>query len=230
MKTLSNTLKINKSNLMKRAWANFKAGKFQTFGEALKASWLTEKSNVVTYNINTLHKKYSNELVNYVTFKLNGNAFDAQDIVSEVFVKVNQNIYLFDSSKSSLKTWLYNITKNCMLDYIRAKKASKRNTEKTSYISDYQKDNGENVIEIANTESTNQLENSELSNAIAIAMQTLKPIEQKLIQMAEIEGFKYQEIANELNIPLNTVKVYILRAKAKLATQLKQTYELYLQA
>ena len=227
MKTSTNSLKINKSNLMKRAWAMFKAGKFQTFGEALKASWVTEKSNVVIYNINTLHKKYSNELINYVTFKLNGNAFDAQDIVSEVFVKVNQNIYLFDSSKSSLKTWLYNITKNCMLDYIRTKKASKRNSEQTTYISDYQKDNGEDWINVSNPETSNELENKELATAINKAMQTLKPSEQEIVKLVLMQGYKYQEVSDMLNLSLSNVKVIVLRAKEKLANELKQVYQLH---
>lgn len=227
MKTSTNSLKINKSNLMKRAWATFKTGKFKSFGEALKASWLTEKNNIVTYNINTLYKKYNNELLNYVTFKLNGNKFDSQDIVSEIFVKVNQNIYLFDCSKSSLKTWLYNIANNCVIDYMRSKKASKRNIEQTTYISEFQKDNGEDWLTIANPETSNELENKELATSIAKAMETLKPIEKQLVNLILMQGYKYQEVSDMLNINLNTVKVTINRIKTKLAIELKQVYKLH---
>jgi RNA polymerase sigma-70 factor (ECF subfamily) len=212
---------------MKRAWVMFKMSKHKTFSEALKASWLIEKNNVVTYNINTLYKKYNNELLNYVAFKINGNKFDSQDIVSEVFVKVNQNIYLFDSSKSSLRTWLYNITNNCIIDYVRSKKATKRNIEKTTYISEFQKDNGEDWLQPTNPDAINQLENNELASSIAKAMETLKPIEKQLANLILMQGYKYQEVSDMLNINLNIVKVTINRIKSKLAIELKQVYELH---
>lgn len=226
-KKRTNSLKINKSNLMKRAWAMFKNGKFTTFSDALKNAWQIEKNNIVSYNIDTIYKKYNNELLNYVTFKLNGNNFDAQDIVQETFLKINANIHTFDANKSALKTWIYNITNRTLIDYIRLKKANKRDTNQTTYLSEYQKDNGEDWLQPTNPDAINELENNELGASINKAFDCLKPKEKEIATLILIEGYKYQEVSDILNININTVKVSINRIRTKLAIELKNVYELY---
>jgi RNA polymerase sigma factor (sigma-70 family) len=54
------------------------------------------------------------------------NTADAEDITQEVFVKVYQNLQLYNADMASLKTWICRITINQSLDFIKAKKAKKR--------------------------------------------------------------------------------------------------------
>ncbi len=54
------------------------------------------------------------------------NQEDAQDIAQEVFVKVAQRHKSYNPEKSSLKTWIYQITINHCLDFVKAKKSKKR--------------------------------------------------------------------------------------------------------
>lgn len=217
------TNKMNKSIIMKRAWYLFKNNAFATFSECLKSSWAIQKSQPVL-NLDTLYKKYHNKLYNHVKFNMYGNSFDSDDIFSNVWIKVNNQLHTYKSEKSNIYTWLINIANSCITDWYRAKKASKRNTDQTTYISDFQKDNGEDYIDIPNQNESNLLESKELGDAMASAIKSLKPIEQKLIQLNVVDGYKYQEVSEMLEIPLNTVKVYIARAKAKLATKL-QSYK-----
>lgn len=51
---------------------------------------------------------------------------EAEDISQEVFVKVHQHYHTYDANTASLKTWIYRITVNQCLDFIKSKKSKKR--------------------------------------------------------------------------------------------------------
>ena len=53
------------------------------------------------------------------------NTADAEEITQDVFVKVHQKIHTF-GERSELKTWIYRITINQSLDFLRSKKRAKR--------------------------------------------------------------------------------------------------------
>lgn len=229
MKAQTNKQKYNKSAIMKRAWVYFRQNKFSSFGEALKASWKVEKINVtnIDYNINTIYKKYNTSLINYISYRLNGKLTDAEDIVAETYIKIVEKIHLFDSTKSSLKTWIYNVAYNTMLDHISKQNAAIRNVKQTSYISDYKNDNGLESFEVVDTNNINTLETTELGLEIQRAMNTLNERDKKIAQMILVEDYKYSEVSEYMDIPLNTIKVTVSRIKTKLTKELEQAYKLY---
>lgn len=229
MKAQTNKQKYNKSAIMKRAWVYFRQNKFSSFGVALKASWKVEKINVtnIDYNINTIYKKYNTSLINYISYRLNGKLTDAEDIVAETYIKIVEKIHLFDSTKSSLKTWIYNVAYNTMLDHISKQNAAIRNVKQTSYISDYKNDNGLESFEVVDTNNINTLETTELGLEIQRAMNTLNERDKKIAQMILVEDYKYSEVSEYMDIPLNTIKVTVSRIKTKLTKELEQAYKLY---
>lgn len=62
----------------------------------------------------------------------------------------------------------------------------------------------------------------DLKEAITMAMNTLPTIQRECIQLRDVEGYAYKEIANILNISDQQVQVYIFRARVALKRQLKE--------
>ena len=65
-----------------------------------------------------LYRAYREKVSGYVFSKLR-NTKDAEDLVSEVFLKVYQKYTTFDTERASVSTWIYTITKNTVTDYLR---------------------------------------------------------------------------------------------------------------
>lgn len=66
-----------------------------------------------------LYTEYRDKVNRYVFCKLR-NKNDAEDLVSEIFLKVYENLDTFDASLASVSTWIYTITRNAVTDYFRA--------------------------------------------------------------------------------------------------------------
>lgn len=66
-----------------------------------------------------LYTEYRDKVSRYVFCKLR-NKNDAEDLVSEIFLKVYENLDKFDASLASVSTWIYTITQNTVTDYFRS--------------------------------------------------------------------------------------------------------------
>ena len=64
---------------------------------------------------------YKEKVSAYVRNRIS-DAYAAEDIVSEVFMKVYQKLECYDESRASLSTWIYIITKNTVIDYYKKRK------------------------------------------------------------------------------------------------------------
>lgn len=62
--------------------------------------------------------QYRDKVGQYISAKITNRA-DAEDLVSETFLKVYEKFDTFDESRSSLSTWIYTITRNTVIDYFR---------------------------------------------------------------------------------------------------------------
>ena len=66
-----------------------------------------------------LYTEYRDKVSRYVFCRLQ-NKSDAEDIVSEIFLKVYEHFDTFDASLASVSTWIYTITRNTVTDYFRS--------------------------------------------------------------------------------------------------------------
>lgn len=146
------------------------------------------------------------------------NKMDADDAVQEVFIKLWNNMGKFNYLAA--KTWLMRTTHNVCIDLIR-----KRNSiNKHEFTID--EEIAENFI-VSNDQTTPEqnahfkLMDSKVKEAIKKMPENLRSV----FVLYEIQGLKYKEISKALDLPLNTVKVYMLRARKKLQEELKN-YEL----
>lgn len=149
-----------------------------------------------------LVEKYTSPLYNFIARLTNKT--DADDIVSEVFIKVWKHLDSFESTKSSFKTWIFTIAKNASTDFLRKKKSLV-----FSEILDNDKENpnsfAENIPDDAllPDAALQKLQDSSLLNKLIDNL----PFHYKTVIILHYqEEMTFIEISRVLGEPLNTVK------------------------
>lgn len=149
-------------------------------------------------------------LLKYFALKLTSNSEDAEDLLQETFLKALKYKDKFEAH-TNLKSWLYTIMKNTFINNYR-RSVRKRNIMTNSDDYDYIKPD---------------LSSSPVSPESSFNFKELNETIEQLNDDCKIpfkmhnEGFKYKEIADDLNLPIGTVKSRIFLARKKLASELK---------
>ncbi len=147
---------------------------------------------------------------------------DIEDICLESFQKAFSQIASYNSDYK-FSTWLYRIARNTAFDHISRKDREKTNLPTTS-ISESGSDADEIPYPVENPEDRiiNQQEYDKWISNIGL----LKEDYRVVAKMNLIDNFGYREIAEALDIPINTVKTRIRRAKARLMQMMNISDEL----
>ena len=124
------------------------------------------------------------------------NTEEAEDVLQEVFVKIWKNLDSYNENKGRFYTWILNIARNTAIDRLRSKNFNNSQKNLSS-------DNFVNLLE----------EGNKLVNKVdAIGLQEfIKRLKPKCIQIIDLlffKGYTQQEAADELEIPLGTVKTH----------------------
>lgn len=151
------------------------------------------------------------------------NIEDAEDIAQEVFVEVFNSIKKFKGD-SKLSTWIYRITTNKCLEFIRKKNTKKRfgflqsitgnaiPFDKTDYFTEM---NHPGIL----------LENKELNATLFKAINGLPESQSVVFTLHKIDGKSYQEVAEITNKSLSSVESIMFRAKKNLQKVLENYYK-----
>ena len=128
----------------------------------------------------------------------------AEEVIQEVMIAVWTKSSTYDSSKSSVSTWIYTIARNKRIDKIRK--------EKRHYLSE--SDEG---LEIP-VDSTQEKEifSAQVSNSLKKYMSNLPEEQSKLLKLSYFYNKTHADISTELKIPLGTVKSRIRLALTKM--------------
>ncbi|MDX1446634.1 RNA polymerase sigma factor [Lishizhenia sp.] len=132
------------------------------------------------------------------------NEEDARDLTQETMLKAmkNKNYY---TPKTNFKAWLFTIMRNIFINQYRRKVRSKTIFDNSE----------EKYLMNGSTEARNTPQNHITSLEVEAQVEALSDVYKKPFEL-HYKGFKYQEIANELNIPIGTVKSRIFIARKKL--------------
>lgn len=84
-------------------------------------------------SVEAIYRDYYQK-ISYFVIKKVGNDQIAEDIVSDVFLKITSNIDRFDPQKAAVSTWVYTIANNTVLDYYRTRKVYSRYRQKTEKV------------------------------------------------------------------------------------------------
>jgi RNA polymerase sigma-70 factor (ECF subfamily) len=156
----------------------------------------------------------------YMMLKMVRNADDADDLTIEAFGKAFSRLDQYSPS-FAFSTWLYKIASNNSIDFIR-----KKRIQVTSMDSGYMNDDGERIQVDAKASSMNP-EESIIHGQKVIHMRMLvsklKPRYRVLVEKRYFDELSYEEIAEELQLPLGTVKAQLFRARDFLANMMEKT-------
>lgn len=156
-----------------------------------------------------LLERYKKSLMSMI-LKMVRNLDDAEDLTIETFEKAFRNIHRFDS-KYSFSTWLFKIGTNHTIDFLRVKKL--RTTSIHQGISDGKGE--EFSIDVASKDEDPMeimLKKQSHENLREIVSQ-LPAMYQTLVRMKYFEELSLEEIQQQIEIPLNTIKIRLFRAR-----------------
>ena len=153
-----------------------------------------------------------------IALKMLSNPDDAFDISQEAFIKAYRSLKDF-KGESSFSSWLYRITANMCLDFMRRNK--KRKSASIVYLDD---EDELKELELPDTrfDPVTELERKELRGAINDALNLLPEDQRSILLLRELNGMSYAEISEALKLEQGTVRSRLSRARARLAKILKE--------
>ena len=145
-------------------------------------------------------------------YRLVNNKEDALDLTQDTFVKIYKNRKNVDLDKN-FKSWLYKIATNIAYDWLKKQK-------KLPISKDF-----DDLIEFETIKTNSQYYSIEQLNNLDLeeALKSLKPVQENSLRLYYQQGFTYVEIGEILQLPLNTVKTHIARAKAELLKKINRS-------
>ena len=162
-----------------------------------------------------LVRRYQDRLYNTV-FRMVGNAEDAYDVVQEAFLSAYQSLENFKGD-SLFFTWLYRIAVNTAISMKRKQRA---------VVSIDAGRNGEQGIEPLDPSDLSRpghaMEQAEQGRRIHNALARLSPEHRAVLVMKDMEGQKYETMADALGVPIGTIRSRLHRARLELRELLEK--------
>ena len=149
------------------------------------------------------------------------NYHDAEDVTSEVFVKVFVNIKKFRGD-SQFSTWIHRITLNLCKDKYRSQA---RHPEVSLVRRDEDDEEDPKEIEVEDVAQSPEVlyEKKLVYEALQDGLRQLSDEHRRILLLREIHGLSYEEIGEKLDLEIGTVKSRIFRARKKLVDYLTKT-------
>ena len=145
--------------------------------------------------------------------KVNGDKELAKELTIEALGKAFNKLHSY-TPKFAFSTWLYSIAKNNLIDYLRKKKLP---TVSLSNIFDSDEEHAQVLqipVDALNPEG--ELEKKQRIKILRNIVERLNPNYRVLVKLRYFKEYTYDEIAQELNIPIGTVKAQLHRSREQL--------------
>jgi len=146
-----------------------------------------------------LYDRYSGALFGVIS-KVIRTDETAEDVLQETFVKIWNSFPTYDASKGKLFTWMLNIARNLAIDKVRSK--GFKNSKKNQNLDD--------VVHVVDEQQSIGF-NPELIGLKEL-VEKLEPEYYKLVDLIYFKGYTHVEAAEELEMPLGTVKTRLRAA------------------
>ena len=142
--------------------------------------------------------------------RMSANPDDALDLSQEAFLRAWRSLgqYQFEASFS---TWLFRLTSNICIDFLRRKKRRQETSLTESY--DDSDEGAELSVPDAQPGPEQQAMTNETKIELARAMEQLSPEHREILQLRVIEDLQYEQIADILGVRVGTVKSRLARAR-----------------
>ncbi|MBR1766693.1 MAG: sigma-70 family RNA polymerase sigma factor [Bacteroidales bacterium] len=171
------------------------------------------------------HRAYAALMASYreplylLLLRMTHNATTADDLTMETFSKAFLQLHRY-SPTGTFSSWLFSIGVNTYIDYVRKRKPD------TVSLSSITRTNDNEFVEYQIPSGQPNPEEAMIrlqrDAALKEVVASLKEPYRRIIELRYYEDLSYEEIAERLRLPLGTVKVRLLRAKALLASIVKE--------
>ncbi len=158
------------------------------------------------------------DLVINTCFGFLHNYQDAQDVAQDVFIEVYKSIGKF-RKEAKISTWLYRISVNKCLNFIRDNKKREWLTSIDTLFDE------QTIINKNNDSPQEVLERGEKMKVLNAAIDKLRKNQRTAFILSKYEDLSYKEIADVLNVSVSSVESLLFRAKKKLQTLLIKYYK-----
>lgn len=156
----------------------------------------------------------------FMLLKMVNNRDDADDLTIEAFGKAFNRLHQY-TPNYAFSTWLFKIASNNCIDFIRKKK-----NKTVSIDNDWSNDDGDKMRIDLKSGNRNPEEEAIRDQKIKLMREIvdrLKPRYKELIELRYFKEYSYEEIAQELDLPLGTVKAQLFRAREFLYNIMKNS-------
>ncbi len=152
------------------------------------------------------------DTIYFMLLKMLNNRSDAEDLTIEAFGKAFKNLHQY-SPTYAFSTWLFKIASNNCIDFLRKRKGitiSIENEDEHSEMSEVSR------IKSKDLNPEEKLIRKQKAILLQKVVRRLKPHYQELVELRYFREMSYEEIAEELKLPLGTVKAQLFRARQML--------------
>ena len=153
-----------------------------------------------------------------MAYQFTGRADEAEELTQEIFLHLLAAVESFDAS-GSLPAWIQRVARNYAIDHYR------RRRRERSYVTDGEEFETPCVLlktQDASSDPHRALEHKDLSGWLRDTIDRL-PVElAQAVILRDLQEMSYEDMAQELNVPLGTVKSRINRGRVELARRLKR--------
>ncbi len=159
-------------------------------------------------SLSTLHGRYSGVLL-ATAFRVLNNAKDAEEVVQEAFVQIWEKAGVYDVARGKPLTWAMTLTRNKAIDRLRR-------VQRRHRLQDEMEQEAQIWDRLQERDSSDEVASHETKAIVRSAVIQLSDPQRKAIELAFFAGLTQQQIAEQLDEPLGTVKARIRRGMMKL--------------
>jgi len=152
------------------------------------------------------------DAIYFMLLKMVNNKSDAEDLTIEAFGKAFKSIQQY-TPNYAFSTWLFKIATNNCIDFIRKKKANLISIDQTTEDVDGIQSSPALNLQSGSLDPEESLIKDQNIQLIKTVVLKLKPRYRRLIELRYFKEYSYDEIADELSLPLGTVKAQLFRAR-----------------
>lgn len=158
---------------------------------------------------------YKDRLFNFI-YRMIHSREEAEDLLQEVFLRVYKSLSSY-SPQFQFSTWIYRIAQNLCIDTLRKQRVP------TVSVDCPLGDDEDLVMELPDQSMSPEVlfESADLRREVESAIADLPPKYRAVIVLRHLQGLSYEEISLITDLPVNTVKTHIFRARRILRERLK---------
>ncbi len=168
-----------------------------------------------------LMERYRDSIFHMVN-KMVFSSDDAEDLTIESFGKAFQRLDQYTPA-FAFSTWLFKLASNHTIDFIRKKKLNALSLDRG-----FTSEDGDTMEIHVRDEQLDPMEALQKKERVALlrdVVSALKPRYRRLVELRYFEEMSYDEIAQELDLPLGTIKAQLFRARDMLAEVMREARE-----